>query len=81
MFVESQVKNDLNGKPLKDTAADQSLPVCWKGTKTFKSVQDVKNYFHPFALSFTNAKNVQLLLPPEAYLIVTVSTHDFSPWS
>ncbi|KAF3447004.1 hypothetical protein FNV43_RR12184 [Rhamnella rubrinervis] len=69
--IVNLVKNDLNGNPLKDTTQDQSLPVCWKGTKTFKSVQDVKNYFKPLALIFTNAKNVQLLLPPEAYLIVT----------
>lgn len=68
-----QVKKDLNGKPLKVAADDPSLPVCWKGTKAFKSVHDIKNYFKPFALSF-NARKAQLQLPPEAYLIVTVST-------
>lgn len=70
----SQIKKDLNGKPLKDAAEDKSLSICWKGEKPFKSVGDVKNYFKPLALSFTNAKNVQLQLSPEAYLIVTVST-------
>lgn len=70
----SQIKKDLNGKPLTDAAEDKSLSICWKGKKPFKSVGDVKNYFKPLALSFTNAKNVQLQLSPEAYLIVTVST-------
>ncbi|XP_060673204.1 aspartic proteinase Asp1-like [Ziziphus jujuba] len=68
--VVNQLKRDLNGKPLKDATDDRSLPVCWKGAKPFKSVNDVKNYFKPFALSF-NAKKAQLQLPPEAYLIVT----------
>ncbi|KAK9993662.1 hypothetical protein SO802_023365 [Lithocarpus litseifolius] len=65
------IKKDLNGKPLKDAAEDKSLSICWKGKKPFKSVGDVKSYFKPLALSFTNAKNVQLQLSPEAYLIVT----------
>jgi hypothetical protein len=69
----SQIKKELDGKPLKDAAEDKSLSICWKGKKPFKSVGDVKNYFKPLVLSFTNAKNVQLNLPPEAYLIVTVS--------
>lgn len=68
-----QVKKSLNGKPLKDAAEDKSLPICWKGNKAFKSVQDAKNFFTPLALSFTNSKHVQLQLLPEAYLIVTVS--------
>lgn len=70
----SQIKKEINGKSLKDAAEDKSLSICWKGQRPFKSVGDVKNFFKPIALSFTNAKNVQLLLPPEAYLIVTVST-------
>nr|XP_028949304.1 aspartic proteinase Asp1-like [Malus domestica] len=65
------VRNDLNGKPLKYATEDQSLPICWKGSKPFKSVGDAKNFFKPLALSFTKAKNVQLQLSPDAYLIVT----------
>lgn len=61
----------MKGKPLKDTRDDRTLPVCWKGPKT---IGDVKDYFKPLQLSFTKAKNVQLELSPEAYLIVTVST-------
>uniref|UniRef100_A0A5B6ZGC5 Aspartic proteinase Asp1 n=1 Tax=Davidia involucrata TaxID=16924 RepID=A0A5B6ZGC5_DAVIN len=66
----SMVKKDLNRK-LKDAVEERSLPVCWKGTKPFKSIHDVKNYFKPLVLSFTNAKNIHLQLPPEAYLIIT----------
>ncbi|KAL7208729.1 hypothetical protein ACSBR1_030459 [Camellia fascicularis] len=68
------VKKDLNGKQLKDAVEDQNLPVCWKGAKPFKSIHDVKNYFKPLVLRFTKPKNVQLQLPPAAYLIITVST-------
>ncbi|GFS40129.1 eukaryotic aspartyl protease family protein [Actinidia rufa] len=67
----STIENYLNVNQLKDAAEDQSLPVCWKGTKPFKSIRDVKNYFKPLILNFTNAKNLQLQLPPEAYLIIT----------
>ncbi|XP_038726301.1 aspartic proteinase Asp1-like isoform X2 [Tripterygium wilfordii] len=65
------IRQDIKGKPLKDAPEDKTLPVCWKGGKPFKSIRDVSGYFKPMALSFTNAKNVQLQLPPEAYLIVT----------
>ncbi|KAI5317510.1 hypothetical protein L3X38_037217 [Prunus dulcis] len=69
--IVTLVRNDLKGKPLKDATEDQSLPICWKGRKPVKFVRDAENYFKPLALSFTNAKNVQLQLSPETYLIVT----------
>lgn len=68
-----QLRGDLSRKPLKDATEDKSLPVCWKGTKPFKSVNDVKAQFKPLVLSF--AKNVQYEIPPEAYLVITVSTY------
>ncbi|XP_022753411.1 aspartic proteinase Asp1-like [Durio zibethinus] len=68
--VLNLVKKDLSGKQLQDVK-DNALPICWKGARPFKSVQDVRNYFNSFALSFTGARNIQLHLPPEAYLIVT----------
>lgn len=68
-----QLRKDVHGRPL-NVVNDPDLPICWKGTKPFKLVSDVKNYFSTLALSFTRSKNVQLQLPPEAYLIVTVST-------
>ncbi|KAL0360256.1 UNVERIFIED_CONTAM: Aspartic proteinase Asp1 [Sesamum radiatum] len=67
----SLIKGDLNGKQLKDAVEDRSLPVCWKGAKAFKSIREVVNYFKPLVLNFTNAKNIQLQLRPESYLIVT----------
>ncbi|XVE55306.1 hypothetical protein DITRI_Ditri03aG0148300 [Diplodiscus trichospermus] len=68
--VLNLVRKDISGQQLQDVK-DKALPECWKGMRPFKSVQDVRNYFNAFALSFTGASNVQLLLPPEAYLIVT----------
>ncbi|KAL8482204.1 hypothetical protein ACS0TY_027802 [Phlomoides rotata] len=67
----SLIKGNLNGKQLKDAVEDNSLPICWKGAKPFKSVRDAASYFKPLVLSFTDAKNVQLQLRPESYLIVT----------
>ncbi|KAJ0025907.1 hypothetical protein Pint_08144 [Pistacia integerrima] len=65
------LKKDLKGEPLKDTRDDRTLPICWKGPKPVKTISDVKDYFKPLQLSFSKAKNVQLELSPEAYLIVT----------
>ncbi|XP_039071435.1 aspartic proteinase Asp1-like [Hibiscus syriacus] len=68
--VLNLVRRGLNGKPF-DTVEDKALPICWKGTKPFKSVHDVKNRFSTLTLSFTDTPTVQLELQPEAYLIVT----------
>ncbi|XP_020226059.1 aspartic proteinase Asp1 [Cajanus cajan] len=65
------VTNDIKGKPLSRATEDQTLPVCWKGPKPFKSLHDVSSNFKPLALSFTKSKNSLLQLPPQAYLIVT----------
>lgn len=65
------IRKDLSGKPLKDAPEEKALSICWKGARPFKSISDVRSYFKPLALSFTNAKNVQLQLLPEDYLIVT----------
>lgn len=69
--VLSLIKKELNGKRLNDANDDKSLPVCWKGTKPFRSIGDVSNLFKPIALTFTKSKTSQLQMPPEAYLIVT----------
>ncbi|KAL5559645.1 hypothetical protein UlMin_035856 [Ulmus minor] len=69
--VVDLLKKDLNGK-LKEVK-DPSLPLCWKGSKPFKSVQDVKSYFKPLALSFKKGwGSSQLQFPPEAHLVITV---------
>ncbi|XP_020536881.1 aspartic proteinase Asp1 isoform X2 [Jatropha curcas] len=65
------IRKDLSGKQLKDAPEEKALSICWKGIKPFKTVSDAKSYFKPLALSFTAAKNVQLQLQPEDYLIVT----------
>ncbi|KAL6962172.1 hypothetical protein U1Q18_037126 [Sarracenia purpurea var. burkii] len=75
----SLIKTALLRKPLT-AVKDKNLPVCWKGSKPFQSIDAVKNNFSPLVLSFTNAKNVSFVLPPEAYLLVTVSTsRDYFP--
>ncbi|XP_065881168.1 aspartic proteinase Asp1-like isoform X2 [Euphorbia lathyris] len=65
------IKKELSGKPLKAAPEEKALSVCWKGTKRFKTVSDVKSYFKPLAMSFYKQKNAQLQIPPEDYLIVT----------
>ena len=70
-----QLRKELNGKPLWEALDDQTLPLCWKGKKPFKRIRDIKKYFKPLALSFSNgwrAKS-QFEIPPESYLIVSVS--------
>ncbi|XP_027773302.1 aspartic proteinase Asp1 isoform X3 [Solanum pennellii] len=67
----SSIKKNINAKQLTDATNDKSLPVCWSGSKPFKSVNDATIYFKPFTLSFMKAKNVEFQLLPEAYLIVT----------
>ncbi|KAJ0507620.1 putative nepenthesin [Helianthus annuus] len=67
----SLLKNDLKGKQIYDANEDKTLPVCWKGSKPFKSIQDVKNLFNPITLSFAKSKNVRFQMDPEAYLIIS----------
>ncbi|XP_059299111.1 aspartic proteinase Asp1-like [Lycium ferocissimum] len=70
-ILVSSIKKNINAKQLTDAADDKSLPVCWSGSKSFKSVNDAAIYFKPVTLSFMKAKNVELQLLPEAYLILT----------
>lgn len=78
MTLISQLKNDLKGQPLKLASDDKTLELCWKGPKAFESVIDVRNFFKPLAMSFKNSKNVQFQIPPEAYLIISVSFSNIS---
>ncbi|KAI3915608.1 hypothetical protein MKX01_015433 [Papaver californicum] len=67
----SSIMKDLTKTPLKVTA-DETLSICWKGAKAFKSITDVKKYFKPVILSFTNGKKAQRMeIPPESYLIIS----------
>lgn len=68
-----QIMRDLIGTPLKLAPDDKTLPICWRGP--FKALDQVTEYFKPLALSFTNRRNsVRLVVPPEAYLVISVST-------
>ncbi|KAH8508946.1 hypothetical protein H0E87_010906 [Populus deltoides] len=75
------VRKDLAGKPLKDAPEEKELAVCWKTAKPIKSILDIKSYFKPLTISFMNAKNVQLQLAPEDYLIITEAYLTTSPIS
>jgi hypothetical protein len=70
-MLTRQLKGALT-KSLKQVS-DPSLPLCWKGQKTFKSVFDVKKEFKSLFLNFANGKAV-MEIPPENYLICTVNT-------
>ncbi|KAJ6305550.1 hypothetical protein OIU78_020985 [Salix suchowensis] len=35
----SLLKKELSGKPLREASDDQTLPLCWKGRKPFRSIQ------------------------------------------
>lgn len=73
IFIYLQVTENLRTSPLTKYPGDPYLPLCWKGPKGYESVDEVKGYFRNFAISFPKAENVQFQLPPEAYLIISVS--------
>jgi len=64
---------ELHRTSLKDAVDDDTLPVCWKGKKPFRSIRDVRKYFKPLALSFANGGRsaAHFDIPPENYLIVS----------
>ncbi|KAL8167349.1 hypothetical protein V2J09_008848 [Rumex salicifolius] len=68
--IVSMIKSNVNSKNLKDAPEDKTLPICWKGTKRFKSINDVRSYFKPLGIRFKNSKNSMMELQPEHYLIV-----------
>lgn len=73
------MKKELNGKPLRETKDDYTLPLCWKGRRPFKTINDVKKYFKQFALSFGNGwkSKAHFEIPPESYLIISVRYSTF----
>lgn len=70
MNITLQIKGGLSSTSLEQVS-DPSLPLCWKGQKAFESVSDVKKEFKSLQLNFGN--NAVMEIPPENYLIVTVS--------
>ncbi|XAR73118.1 Nepenthesin [Bertholletia excelsa] len=66
----SLLKKELK---LQEASDDQTLPLCWKGKRPFKNIQDVRNHFKPLTLKFSvgwRAKS-QFEIAPEAYLIIS----------
>ncbi|CAM0151725.1 unnamed protein product [Urochloa decumbens] len=49
---------------------DPALPLCWKGPRPFKSVDDLKKELKPL-LSLNFGGGVTMKIPPENYLIIT----------
>lgn len=70
----SLLMRDLHRTSLKDATDDDTLPVCWKGKRPFKSIRDVKKYFKPLALSFADGGRyaAHYDIPPENYLIISM---------
>ncbi|KAG4392779.1 hypothetical protein GLYMA_04G208200v4 [Glycine max] len=69
----SWLKKESGGKPLKEAHDDQTLPLCWRGRRPFRSIYEVRKYFKPIVLSFTSngRSKAQFEMLPEAYLIVS----------
>ncbi|KAK1433345.1 hypothetical protein QVD17_10255 [Tagetes erecta] len=67
----SMLMNDIKGKQIYNANDDKTLPLCWKGSKPFKSIQDIKSVFKPIMLSFAKSKHVRFQMDPEAYLIIS----------
>ena len=68
-----QLKASLS-KSLK-VVSDTALPLCWKGPKPFKTVHDLPKEFKSLVtLKFDHG--VTMTIPPENYLIITVSTQN-----
>ncbi|PON61826.1 Aspartic peptidase [Parasponia andersonii] len=66
------VKRELSGRVFKEEPEDQTLLLCWKGKRPFKSIREVRKYFKTIALEFTSGEQTQTYeLPPEAYLIIS----------
>ncbi|KAF7088486.1 hypothetical protein CFC21_091587 [Triticum aestivum] len=77
-FVPAQIYNELVSK-VRGTLSESSLvevkgralPLCWKGKRPFRSVNDVKNQFKALSLKITHASSTSNLdIPPQNYLIV-----------
>lgn len=69
----SLITKQLQSTSLKDAVEDDTLPVCWKGKKPFRSIREVENYFKPLALSFGSRwkSAARFDIPPDNYLIIS----------
>ncbi|XP_022157723.1 aspartic proteinase Asp1 isoform X3 [Momordica charantia] len=71
--LTSLLNRELAGKPLREAMDDDTLPLCWRGRKPFKSLRDVRKYFKPLALSFSSGGRSKAVfeIPMEGYLILS----------
>lgn len=70
-----QLKASLS-KSLTEVS-DPALTLCWKGPGPFKSVRDLKKEFKPL-VSLKFGGGFTMTIPPENYLIITVSTKNIA---
>ncbi|KAL9672313.1 hypothetical protein QQ045_028563 [Rhodiola kirilowii] len=55
-------------------ALDPTLPICWRGESSIRSISGVKNYFKTLTLHFESnwwTAYSKLKIPPEGYLIIS----------
>ncbi|XP_038678414.1 aspartyl protease APCB1-like [Tripterygium wilfordii] len=66
------INRALKVKPLTSANPERWLPICWRrrNQKPISSLNDIRHYFKPLSLRFTNEQNVKLDLPVQAYLIL-----------
>ncbi|KAF4403544.1 aspartic proteinase Asp1 [Cannabis sativa] len=66
------IKRELSDRVFKEAPEDNTLPLCWKGKRPFKSIRDIRKYFKTIALDFTSGRITKTYeFPPEAYLIIS----------
>ncbi|XP_062094118.1 aspartic proteinase Asp1-like [Humulus lupulus] len=66
------IKRELSERVFKEAPEDNTLSLCWKGKRPFKSIRDIRKYFKTIALDFTSAGTTKTYeFPPEAYLIIS----------
>ena len=69
-----QVKDTLH-KSLTRVHADDTMILCWKGPKKFRSIHEVKPLFKSIFLVFDQGNRTSNLeIAPENYLIISVGT-------
>ncbi|XP_020530678.1 aspartyl protease APCB1 isoform X2 [Amborella trichopoda] len=69
----SRLRKDLAKTSLKELpiGPHSTLPLCWRGTKAFKSLSEIKGYFKPLVMNFKNGKRARFEISPEGFLIIT----------
>ncbi|PKU70518.1 Aspartic proteinase Asp1 [Dendrobium catenatum] len=54
--------------PLQKTPGDEGYRHCWKGTKPFNSISDIRSYFPTLKLKFREGRVMEI--PPDNYFII-----------